>query len=158
MKKVFLLILSFSLLIIFTGCTKKEEDFTKIMKCSKKEPFNGTQIDWTNNFEVEYSSKDIITKVVIKHIIKVDDSVGEVNKERFKESVYNECNIEPGINFDLCDIKEEDNTYTVRLSTSSISLAESAITTSENEEIPDNISFNDLKELLEFKEYICTIE
>ena len=157
MKRALLLIISFSLVLLLSGCNNKSES-NKVMKCSKKEPFNGTGIKWTNNLEIEYNGKDVITNTTIKHIFKIESDITEDNKETFLKSVYDECKVSPGVDFDLCDIKEEDDTYIVRLSTNSISLVETAISSNEEDMIPESIKIDDLKDILEIKEFECIKE
>ena len=155
MRKKYLLLCLALLLVLFTGCENKK---SSLMKCTKKEPFDDTQIEWNNNLEIKYDANNKLENALIKHIIKLDPSITDERKEEFKNSIYKECSTEPGTNFDICDIVEDKNSYTVKLSTNNLVLLDSAISKNEEQDIDSDAGIKELKTKLEEKGYVCEVE
>lgn len=155
MKKRLLVICALLLFLVMTGCVNKEN---KLMKCSKKEPFDDTQIEWTSNVELKFDSDEKVENALIKHVIKIDPSVKDERKEEFKNSIYAECSNEPGANFDICDILADGNTYTVKLSTSNLTLFDSAISKNDEQDLDTNAKLAEIKNSMESKGYSCEVE
>jgi hypothetical protein len=155
MKKRLIAICLLLLLVIVSGCEKKTP---KTMKCTRKEPFEDTQIDWKNELELKFDLDENLDKASIKHVITLDPSVTETRKKEFKESIYRECSDEPGNKFNLCDVKEENNVYTVKLETDNLVLLDSAISTNNEQSIEVNSNIEKIKTVLEEKNYKCEVE
>ena len=155
MKKRYILAILFVAILCLTGCENNEE---KVLTCSKKEPFDDTQIEWVNNITLTFTTNDRLDNAVVKHVITLDPSVSDDRRQEFEDGIYKECSDEPGNKFDLCDIKKDSNSYTVILKTKDLILLDSAISTNEEQNIDTNSDFNQMKDILEDKGYTCTQE
>ena len=144
MKKINLILLLFISLFLLSGCEEK----SKTLKFTRKEPFDDAYVDLNTDLELDFDSKNEFREARVDLSFAVSPNITEERKKEFKTEIYNECSNEPGINYDYCDIVEENNTYTIKLTTKELSLLDSAISSNNANDFTEDLSIDEIKELL----------
>ena len=152
MKKKYLLVLLL-IPIFLVGCTtgKKQIEFV----CKKTMNYSDSQIDWRNEIDIKYSSDNEVDNIIIREIITVDQSVAQERIDAFKNKIELECTGELGEKFDSCELSQDENVFTITLNTKKLDILDSAIASSENQNVDSNSSISKLVKYLKELNYTC---
>ena len=151
MKKKYLLVLLLIPIFLVACTNKKQIEFV----CKKTMNYSDSQIDWRNEIDIKYSSDNEVDNIIIKEIITVDQSVAQERIDAFKNKIELECTGELGEKFDSCELKQDDNVFTITLNTKKLDILDSAIASSENQNVDSNSSISKLVKYLKELNYTC---
>ncbi len=147
MKKIYLILLMLVTILLLTGC----DENSKTLKYTRKEPFDDKYVNLNTDLELDFDGNNEFKEARVILSFAISSDISDQRKEEFKESIYKECSDEPGINFDYCDIVEENNKYYVKLTTKELALLDSAISTDNANDFNEDLSINDIKNILSSK-------
>ena len=151
MKNKYLLVLLLIPIFLIACTNKKQIEFV----CKKTMNYSDSQIDWKNEIDIKYSSDNEVDNIIIREIITVDQSVANERIDAFRNKIELECTGELGEKFDSCELSQDENVFTITLKTKKLDILDSAIASSENQNVDSNSSISKLVKYLKELNYTC---
>ena len=151
MKNKYLLVLLLIPIFLIACTNKKQIEFV----CKKTMNYSDSQIDWKNEIDIKYSSDNEVDNIIIREIITVDQSVTNERIDAFRNKIELECTGELGEKFDSCELSQDENVFTITLKTKKLDILDSAIASSENQNVDSNSSISKLVKYLKELNYTC---
>ena len=151
MKNKYLLVLLLIPIFLIACANKKQIEFV----CKKTMDYSDSQIDWKNEIDIKYSSDNEVDNIIIREIITVDQSVTNERIDAFRNKIELECTGELGEKFDSCELSQDENVFTITLKTKKLDILDSAIASSENQNVDSNSSISKLVKYLKELNYTC---